>query len=207
MYRPEAFREDRLEVLHELIRTNPFATVITSGPRGLLATHVPVLLEEAKGPKGALVGHVSRANDHWRELDAATQALLIFQGPDAYVSPSLYRSKAEHGRVVPTWNYVAVHAWGSARVFDDTAGLRSIVERLTDHHERERAAPWRVDDAPASFIEGALKAIVGFEIEIERLEGQWKLSQNRSAPDRQGVKAGLAEGVSAGRDVASLIPD
>ncbi len=207
MYRPPAFREDRLETLYALMREHPLATLVTAGPQGLLASHAPLGLDPARGPKGTLIGHLSRANEQWRELETAGQALAVFQGPEAYVSPSYYASKREHGRVVPTWNYVAVHAWGRVRVFDDPAGLRSVVERLTNQHERGRPQPWQVDDAPAEYIEGALKAIVGFELEIERLEGQWKLSQNRSAEDRQGVRRGLAEESASGTGLAALIPE
>ena len=143
----------------------------------------------------------------WRELESTGKALAIFQGPDAYVSPSLYPSKARDGRVVPTWNYVAVHAWGSVRVFEDANELRSVIERLTDRHEKDRAAPWRVDGAPEDFIAGTLRAIVGFEITIERLEGQWKVSQNRSPEDRRGVKRSLSEGPSNEVSLSALIPD
>jgi transcriptional regulator len=146
----------------------------------------------AEGPHGTLYGHVAKANPHWRGLAAAGVARAIFPGPEAYVSPSLYASKREHGRVVPTWNYVAVHAIGAVEVVEDAARLHALVSRLTDRHEGPRAAPWAVTDAPEAFVAGQLKGIVGVVLRIEALIGKRKLSQNRSEADREGVVAGLA---------------
>ena len=144
-----------------------------------------------QGPNGTLYGHLARANPQWQELEAGAEALVIFAGADAYVSPSYYPSKADHGKVVPTWNYVAVHAYGNAEVFSDAHRLRNVVSALTDRHERDRTQPWKVDDAPAHYIDGMLKAIVGFALPIQRLEGKRKLNQNRSTADIAGVREGL----------------
>ena len=206
MYAPAAFREERLPVLHEFIQENGFAAVVTSGPAGLTASHIPVDLDPAAGPYGTLRGHLARANPQWRELDGVRETLVIVEGPHAYVSPSWYAAKREHGRVVPTWDYVAVHAWGKAQAFDDRERLRSVVESLTARHEGARPTPWRLDDAPADYVEAMLGAIVGFEMTIERLEGSWKLSQNRSADDRRGVIEGLASGSALEQAVARIIP-
>jgi transcriptional regulator len=184
MYRPTQFREDRIGVLHGLIRAHPFAQLVTGGTAGLEA-------DPANSPNGTLRGHLARANGQLAALRQGSEALVIFQGLQAYVSPSWYPSKGEHGKVVPTWNYVAVHAWGAPRVIDDPAWLLRLVGELTDAHERDRASPWAVSDAPEEFIDGMLKAIVGIEIPIDRIEGKWKVSQNRSEPDRRGVVEGL----------------
>jgi transcriptional regulator len=151
-----------------------------------------MLLEAAEGPHGTLYGHVAKANPQWRSLAAGGPARAIFPGPEAYVSPSHYASKAEHGKVVPTWNYVAVHAIGPVEVIEDAARLHALVSRLTDHHEAPRADPWAVADAPEPFVAGQLKGIVGIMLRIETLIGKRKLSQNRSEADRAGVARGLA---------------
>jgi transcriptional regulator len=198
MYRPSYFREDRLNVLHAQIRAHPFAQLVTAGDAGLVANPLPMLVDPDASPNGTLRGHLARANDQVASLRAGGQALVIFQGPQAYVSPSWYPGKAEHGKVVPTWNYVAVHAWGVPRVIDDAAWLRRLVEDLTVSQEQGRPNPWAVGDAPEDFIATMVKAIVGIEIPIDRIEGKWKLSQNRSEPDRRGVADGLrAEGNEA----------
>jgi transcriptional regulator len=199
MYRPSHFREDRPEVLHALIRTHPFAQLITAGEQGLAANPLPLLLDPEASVNGTLRGHLARANDQVAALSAGGQALVIFQGPQAYISPSWYPSKHAagpgHGKVVPTWNYVAVHAWGTPRVIDDADWLRRLIEDLTVSREQHRAKPWAVGDAPEDFIATMVKAIVGIEIPIDRIEGKWKVSQNRSEPDRRGVVEGLrAEG-------------
>jgi transcriptional regulator len=195
MYVPPAFAEDRLPVLHEAIRRTSLATLVTFGPDGLLATPLPLLLDAAAGPYGTLYGHLARANPQWRRSDAATEALVLFMGPDGYITPSWYATKRESGKVVPTWNYVTVHAYGRVEFFEDAAELLDAVTRLTARHEAGRAAPWTPGDAPPDFIQGQLKGIVGMRIAITRLQGKWKLSQNRSAADRAGVVAGLrAEG-------------
>jgi transcriptional regulator len=194
MYIPAHFREERTEALYELIRVFPLATLVTTGPEGPIANHVPLIADE-----GRLLGHLARGNPQWR--DSKGEALAIFTGPQHYISPNWYPSKAEHGRVVPTWNYVAVHAYGKLVVHDDPVWLRALVTRLTDMHEAQFAQPWAVSDAPADYIDGMLKAIVGIEIRIERLEGKWKLGQNRPAEDRAGTVEGLqkTESPSAAR--------
>jgi transcriptional regulator len=198
MYRPSYFREDRQEVLHALIRSHPFAQLVTMREQGIEANPLPMLIDPQASPNGTLRGHLARANDQVAALRAGGQALVIFQGPQAYVSPSWYPSKAEHGKVVPTWNYVAVHAWGIPRVIDDAAWLRRLIEDLTVSQEQGRNDPWAVGDAPEDFIATMVKAIVGIEIPIDRIEGKWKVSQNRSEPDRRGVIEGLrAEGNEA----------
>jgi transcriptional regulator len=195
MYRPASFREDRLDVLHALIRAHPFAQLVTAGGQGLQANPLPMLIDPQASPNGTLRGHLARGNDQVAALCEGTEALVIFQGPQAYISPSWYPSKLEHGKVVPTWNYAAVHAWGVPRIIDDPAWLRRLVGNLTDNHERDRPNPWSVDDAPEDFVAAQLEAIVGIEITIDRIEGKWKVSQNRSEPDRRGVVEGLrAEG-------------
>lgn len=192
MHVPPHFAEIRLPVLFDAIRGAGLATIVTLGTEGLEATPLPLLLDEAEGERGTLYGHLSRGNPQWRRFDAGVEALVMVRGPDAYVTPSWYPSKAETGRAVPTWNYVAVHAYGPLEVFEDAARLREVVARLSDRHEAGRAGPWSVDDAPADFIAAQLKGIVGVRIPISRIEGKWKASQNRSAADRAGVAAGLA---------------
>ncbi|WP_248799083.1 FMN-binding negative transcriptional regulator [Pseudomonas sp. MWU13-2105] len=192
MYTPSAFSEQDLLTLQQHIQGTRLATLVTHGKLGLQAIHVPLLLRPEQGPNGTLYGHLARANPQWRELAEGGEVLVIFPGADAYVSPSFYPSKAEHGKVVPTWNYVAVHAYGEAEVFDDAERLLNLVSALTDRHEASRDKPWKVADAPAPYIDSMLKAIVGFALPIQRLEGKRKLSQNRSAADSAGVQQGLA---------------
>jgi transcriptional regulator len=197
MYLPAHFAEARVDVLHATIREAGLATLVTTGPGGLDASHLPFLLESSPTPLGKLVGHVARANPIWRETPAGSEGLVIFLGPDAYVTPSWYVTKRETGKVVPTWNYLAIHATGRVRFFEERARLLEVVTRLTDRHERTRAAPWEVADAPADYVETMLGQIVGVELEIRRLEGKWKASQNRSAADQAGVAAGLeADGLA-----------
>jgi transcriptional regulator len=194
MYNPPAFREDRPEVLREIMRAARLALVVSAAPDGGApeATHLPMVLDATEGPHGTLYGHVAKANPHWKGLAAAGVARAIFPGPEAYVSPSLYASKPEHGRVVPTWNYVAVHAIGPVEVIEDSARLHALVSRLTDRHEAARAEPWAVTDAPEPFVASQLKGIVGVALRIETLIGKRKLSQNRPEADRDGVLAGLS---------------
>jgi transcriptional regulator len=193
MYLPAHFAETRVEVLHAALREAGLATLVTTGPGGLDASHLPFLLEPEPGPLGRLVGHVARANPIWQETSAQSEALVIFLGPDAYVSPSWYATKRESGKVVPTWNYLAIHATGRVRFFEERDRLLEVVTRLTDRHEQPRAAPWKVTDAPADYVDGMLRSIVGVELEITRLEGKWKASQNRTAADRECVAAGLED--------------
>ncbi len=210
MYVPRLFSEDRVPVLHETIRQVGLGTLVTSGPGGLVASHVPMLVEAAPEPYGTLIGHLARANPHWRDFTAGTvggtEALAMFLGPEAYISPAWYATKAATGKVVPTWNYAAVHATGPIEIVEDEAGLLDIVTRLTAVHEAGRDAPWQVSDAPADFIAGMLKAIVGFRIRVARLEGKWKMSQNRPPEDRAGVVDGLKrESGSKGEAVAASV--
>jgi len=192
MYCPAAFRQDDLPSLHAQIQASGLAIVTSSGAQGLQASHLPLLLEPGEGEFGTLYGHFARANPHWRDLADGAEALVVFNGPDAYVHPGWYPAKAEHGKVVPSWNYIAVHAWGQAEVFDEPERLLELVSRLSERHERGRAQPWAVSDAPRDYIDTMLRAIVGFALPIRRLEGKWKLSQNRSSNDQAGVRTGLA---------------
>ncbi len=192
MYNPPAFAETRVPVLHAAMRDIGLVTLVTLDAGGLMASHVPMLVDPEPAPFGTLLGHVARANPQWRAPSRDIEALAIFLGPNAYVSPSLYPTKAATGKVVPTWNYMAVHAYGRLETFDDPARLLALVTRLTDRHEAERPAPWAVSDAPEDFVAGQLKGIVGFVLTVTRLDGKWKTSQNRPATDRAGVAAGLA---------------
>jgi transcriptional regulator len=191
VYQPAHHREERLEVQHALIRAHPLGTLITLGADGLMANPVPFVLDESIGPRGLLRAHIARANPQWRDHDPSVAALVIFQGPQAYVTPSWYKTKEESGKVVPTWNYVTVHAYGRMAVIEDRAWILAQINALTEAMEKDRANPWSVADAPASFIETLLEQIVGLEIPIDRIEGKWKLSQNRPQADRDGVTAGL----------------
>ena len=179
MYQPPAFREDRIEVQHELIRAHPLGLLITAGPGGLIANPFPFLLDPEGSENGTLRLHIARANPQWRELGALEECLVVFQGPQDYVTPSWYATKRETGKVVPTWNYATVHAWGRPRVMNDDAWLRRQIADLTLSRESDRAEPWKVDDAPADFVTAQMRAIVGVEIIISRIEGKWKMSQNR----------------------------
>lgn len=206
MYTPDHFREDRIPVLHGAIREIGLGALVTAGAPGLEATHLPMLIEPAPAPLGSLIGHMARANPQWKNTAAGGQVLAIFTGPHTYVTPSWYASKAETGKVVPTWNYIAVHAYGDVEFFDERARLRAHVSRLTDAHESARANPWAVSDAPADYIEKMLGAIIGFTVSITRLEGKWKMSQNRSPQDRAGVVVGLQrEGGAARNAIAEIM--
>lgn len=191
MYVPPHFAQEDKAQLHQAIRDTRLATLVTLGGQGLEASHVPILLDEGEGPWGVIRGHLARANPQWRRAAAGTPVLAIFLGPDAYVTPSWYATKRETGKVVPTWNYLAVHAYGRIEFFEDAERLRGIVTGLTRRHESRREQPWAVSDAPEDYIRAQLRGIVGFQLPIERLEGKWKLSQNRSEADRQGVIEGL----------------
>jgi transcriptional regulator len=191
MYTPSYFNDADLASLHRQIDGTRLATLVTFDENGLQASHVPLLLDPAQGTHGVLTGHLAKANLQWKTLALGTEVLVIFQGPDAYVSPSFYAAKAEHGKVVPTWNYLAVHAYGRAEVFTDPERLLGVVSGLTDKHEAARAESWAVSDAPDDYIQKMLNGIVGFAIPIERLEGKRKLNQNRSAEDIAGVSKGL----------------
>lgn len=206
MYVPPAFREDDLPTLHALMRETPLANLVTATDEGLMATPLPLFLAPDEGPCGTLYGHLARANPQWKQQSLG-EAMVLFTGPEAYVSPSWYASKEEHGKVVPTWNYIAVHAYGPAEFFDDADRLLEVVTRLTNLHEGRRVAPWAVADAPVDFIRAQLRGIVGLRLPITRIQGKRKMSQNRSAEDRAGVAAGLATSDrNSDREVAALIP-
>jgi transcriptional regulator len=205
MYVPKKFEELRVERVHALVDAHPLASIVSAGPSGPDADHVPLLLDATRGAEGTLRGHVSRSNPMWKALDGAT-VLAIFRGPDLYVTPSWYPSKSERGEVVPTWNYAVVHAHGRIRFVHDRAWLLDCVRALTERFERDRAEPWSVDDAPAEFIDGLLGAIVGLEIEVERWVAKVKASQNRAPIDHQGVIDGLdREGTDVARAMRELV--
>lgn len=207
MYQPPHFREDRLEIQHALIQAHSLGLLITAGPGGLQANFVPFLVDAGKSEHGTLRAHLARANPQLRELAAVPECLVVFQGPQHYISPSLYPTKRETEKAVPTWNYITVHAWGRPQVMDDAAWLRRQIEDLTRHNEEPRAAPWKVSDAPESFIAAQMKGIVGLEIPIARIEGKWKVSQNRPAVDQAGVAAGLRGGGDEAELMAAAVSD
>jgi transcriptional regulator len=190
MYQPPHFREDRLEVQHALIRAHSLGLLITAGRSGLEANPIPFLID-AERALGTLRAHLARANPQLHDLAEVEECLVVFQGPQLYISPSLYPTKHETGKVVPTWNYITVHAWGRPRVVDDAGWIRRQVDDLTTHKESARTAPWKVSDAPEPFVAAQIKGIVGLEIPIARIEGKWKVSQNRVPVDQAGVAAGL----------------
>jgi len=191
MYQPPHFREDRLEVQHALIRAHPLGMLVTMGRSGLLANPIPFVLDEAASPLGTLKAHLSRANPQWQDFDPGQEALVVFQGTEAYVTPSWYETKRETGKVVPTWNYAVVQARGRMRAVEDPAWLMRQIGEMTGQQEAAHPEPWAVSDAPPAFVAAQLKGIVGIEIEIARIEGKWKVSQNRPDADRRGVAEGL----------------
>jgi transcriptional regulator len=193
MYTPKDFEVTDLPLLHAAMKQSELATLVTTTTQGLVATHLPLLLDENKGEYGMLSGHVSRANVQWQQSDPTAEALIIFLVLDTYVTPNWYPAKQETGRVVPTWNYAAIHAYGRLSFTEDPEWLRGMVTALTIKHEASFPVPWEVSDAPKTFIDSQLKAIVGFEFEILRLEGKQKFNQNRSEEDRLGVIEGLRE--------------
>jgi transcriptional regulator len=193
MYIPRANQETRIPIIQKLMEDHPFASLITMGRSGLFATHIPMVLERDASPHGLLRCHISRANPQWREFSSDLEALAIFSGPQHYITPSWYPEKQETGKVVPTWNYAVVHAYGHLRVIEDPNWLMAHLHSLVKINEAEFPTPWKIEDAPADYIASQVKGIVGFEMVIERLEGKWKVSQNRSEQDRGGVADGLAE--------------
>lgn len=206
MYSPKPFDVADVATLQDLIREHPLGQWITLADGELLANPVPFLLDPTRGEFGTLVGHVARANPVWQAFSREVESLVVFQGPQAYVSPAWYASKAVHGKVVPTWNYAVVQARGMPCVVEEPAALRAILAGLTDRHEAGRPDPWRIDDAPAEFTDALLTQIVGIEIPITRLTGKWKVSQNRPVADRAGVVAGLqSEGDPQARAMAALV--
>ena len=200
MYTPPTFREDDPAIIRQMLRDAPFATLVTATAQGLMGTPLPLFFAEEE-QQSVLYGHVAKANPQWTSPPNG-EALAIFSGPNAYVTPSWYASKAEHGKVVPTWNYLAVHVYGQVEFFEDAARLLDVVRKLTDLHEAPRAAPWAVSDAPDDFIVAQLKGIVGVRLVISRLDAKRKLSQNRPQADREGVVAGLVQ--EAGEDARIL---
>ena len=191
MYQPPAFQTDDIPSMHQLMREHPFAALVSSSDDGLSADHLPLVLKTEQGEYGTLHGHIARANALWKRLEVDTDVLVIFQGPEHYITPSWYPSKKEHGKVVPTWNYMIVHATGPIRFTQDRDWLHAHLRDLTDQNEHARPAPWAVTDAPDDFMARQLRGIVGIEIPIARLEGKFKLSQNRAEQDYTGVVRGL----------------
>ena len=209
MYIPSTFREPRLDAMHELVRTHPLGLLVTSGAGGLMATQIPFLVYPDEGEYGTLRAHIARANPHWKGLSSVSECLVAFQGVHGYITPSWYASKETTHEVVPTWNYVAVQAFGTPRIIEDAAWLRRQIDDLTNSQESGRAQPWKVSDAPAAFIETQLKAVVGIEIRISRIDGKRKMSQNRLESDRLGVIAGLRDERDPHRNraMADLVTD
>jgi len=207
MYIPQHFDESRVEVLHDLMRRHPFATLVTLTRDGtIVANHLPLLWCETPASLGSLQGHVARANPVWTDSRQDGEALVVFHGPEAYISPSWYATKQETGRVVPTWNYAVVHAYGVLRVIDDATWVRSQIERLTAAQESGFSEPWQVSDAPADYIQDRLRAIVGIELVVTRLLGKWKMSQNQPGANRAGVIRGLRQvGTANASEVADLV--
>jgi transcriptional regulator len=206
LYLPSHFNETRHEVLRALMRAHPLSTLVTQCESGLVANHVPVRTLDEPAPLGCIRGHIARANPLWREYRSDTQALAIFQGPQAYISPSLYPSKQKTGEVVPTWNYAVVHAGGTLRFIEDAVWLRDFVAGLTAVHEAPRSPPWKIDDAPVAYIERMLGMIIGFEFSIGSLTGKWKISQNRGQADRDGVVRGLRDaGDANSHEIAAML--
>jgi transcriptional regulator len=206
LYLPAHFNETRTEVMHALMRAHPLCALVTQGDAGLAADHVPVQTLDEPAPLGCIRGHIARANPLWRNYRAGTQALAIFQGPQIYISPSFYPSKVKTGEVVPTWNYAVVHAGGTLRFIQDAGWLRDFVAGLTATHEAPRSLPWKIDDAPVPYVEKMLSLIVGFEFSIATLSGKWKVSQNRSQADQEGVIRNLqnADDVNS-REMAAML--
>ncbi len=206
MYNPPHFAETNKTVLHDLISEHPLGTWVIHVDGELIINHIPFLLDRSDGEWGRLVGHVARANPVWKACKSCSSSVVIFHGAQSYVSPSWYASKRHDPKVVPTWNYAVVHAHGQPRAIEDRDWLLRLVTQLTEQHEGQRELPWRIGDAPADYIDQRLRAIVGIEIPIARLEGKWKVSQNRSEQDRRGVAAGLQEGNAAeDRAMAALV--
>lgn len=207
MYTPEPFKIEETQQAHALLHAHPFAILVTHGSGGLVATHLPTVLKiDADAPLGRIECHLARPNSQWKRFAPDTEALLIFQGPEAYIRPGWYPSKGEHGKAVPTWNYAAVHVYGRLEVVHDKAWLLAHVAELSDQQEAPYALPWSTSDAPASFIDTLARGIVGLRFFITRLEAKAKMSQNREARDCAGVVAGLANrGEAHDHDIAALV--
>lgn len=206
MYCPRQFVESRPSVLSELIHTHPLGTWTCWADNQLVVNHIPFVLDETTGEFGTLVAHVAKANPIWTSLTNNVPSVVVFQGAQTYISPSWYPSKQEHGKVVPTWNYAVVHAFGQPKAIDDKDWLLAHVTTLSDTHETGRAVPWKISDAPEKFVDTMIKGIVGIEIPIQTLEGRWKVSQNKNAADKAGVVAGLSENSdTSAQEMADLI--
>jgi transcriptional regulator len=206
MYTPPAFREDDLPTIHAEMRKAQLATLVTVTANGLVATHLPLMIDPAAGEYGTLYGHVARGNAQWRDSLPEVEGLAMFAASDAYVTPNWYPSKQDTGKVVPTWMYAAIHAYGTVRFIDDADWLRDFVTRLTDKHEAGSSQPWKVTDAPPAYVDAQLARIIGVELPITRLEGKWKFDQRSSEPDRLGVMAGLeASGTPANLEAAGVM--
>ena len=193
MYQPRLFKEERVETLHQLIHHNSFATLVTNIDNGISIDHIPMLIlpDQSGASAGVLQGHLARPNPLVKKIGEGLETVVVFQGPDSYITPSWYPSKKVHGKVVPTWNYAVVHVRGVLTLKDDSEWLRDLVSRLTDHQESERPTPWKVTDAPADFVTEQLQAIVGIELVISSIEGKWKVSQNKTEEDSAGVVSGI----------------
>ncbi|MFA6162167.1 MAG: FMN-binding negative transcriptional regulator [Methylobacter sp.] len=206
MYIPPHFEQPDIEVMHDLIRNRPLATLVTLGSDGINANHIPLHLVPELEPFGVLRGHVARSNPIWSDLESDVDTLTIFHAPDAYISPSWYATKQETGKVVPTWNYTVVHAYGSLRIIDDASWIRSQMEALTTHHEAAFPEPWSVSDAPEDFTEKLIEAVIGIEMVITRLSGKWKISQNQPPQNQHSVIQGLnASGQCEAITMAALV--
>lgn len=209
MYQVKHFAEDRLEIQHALIESHPLGLLICNEDDGrLMANPLPFKLVREDGSLGTLQAHMARPNPQWSQLQKLKECLVVFQGEEAYISPNWYPTKQEHGKVVPTWNYVTVHAWGAPTIIDDPDWIRSQVDRLTAQQEADQTVPWKVDDAPPEFSSSMLRGIIGVEIAINEIQGKWKVSQNRPAVDIQGVHDGLSSigELPMAREVAQHIP-
>lgn len=206
MYVPKHHAETDISVLHSLVKSHPLAVWVTQGDGELIANQIPFLIDTKRGDLGTLIAHVAKANRVWRSFSSTINSVVVFQGVETYITPSWYPSKHAHGKAVPTWNYVVVHAHGLPRVIKNREWLRHHLNQLTDVHEAEQALPWKVSDAPPEFTDRLLQEIVGIEIPIEKLVGKWKVSQNRTESDRLGVVAGLlARGDPLSEEMASLV--
>jgi len=192
MYQPDHYRVEDVPQIHALMRARPLAALVSAGSAGLYATHLPTVLKD-DGPYGVIECHLARANPHWKDLAEGKEALMIFQGPEGYITPNWYPSKALHGKVVPTWNYAVVHAYGCPQVMEEKEWLHRHVAELTAQQETSESKPWLTSDAPETFIKAMLRGIVGFRFAITRLEGKWKMSQNRNMSDRASVAEGLGK--------------
>ncbi len=207
MYQPSHFVETRPEVLHTLVRSHPLAALVTLSAQGLDANHIPLLLRTHASGRTTLVGHVARANPVWKDTDLAVPVLAIFQGPQHYISPGWYATKAEHGKVVPTWNYAVVHAKGLLTVYDDPVWVRSQMQQLTTQQEAPMPQPWAIDDAPRDYTDKMVSAVVGLEIVVDEWVGKWKVSQNQPAANQRSLRDALAQQpTDAARHMAAWVP-